>query len=261
MYLLVTVNCADTVKHTCVAKHLVINALQRDGVEDLLGLGLFDIDGHEITAGAELLLQQQQDLLDGFNDIRAVDSATAAATADNTNATFYGGISSNSAYRTLSQSSSSSPKAVAAAEAAAAHYGLNLAAHVRIYQHCTTTYCLHASWLIVKAVNALPCTPHIISHVYCAHKHSNHSSTNILYVSMQSPLQQMPLPQQYQLQNDSSNGANNDDDPTDDAEWLGDVLNADDHGNESNSSAADDDAIDDSVIPLPSPLPMVNFNM
>jgi hypothetical protein len=73
----------------------------------------------------------------------------------------------------------------------------------------------------------------------------------------------MPVPQQYQWQYNgngvsASNGGTGD---ADDTAWLSDVLNADDNGDESNSSATDDHAIDDAMVPLPSPLPMANFNM
>jgi hypothetical protein len=68
----------------------------------------------------------------------------------------------------------------------------------------------------------------------------------------------MPVPQQYQWQYDgngvsASNGGTGD---ADDTAWLSDVLNADDNGDESNSSATDD-----TMVPLPSPLPMADFNM
>jgi hypothetical protein len=128
--------------YTCTSCLLLaLYTPQCNEAADLLGLGLFDCNGNGITVGTELLLQQQQDLLDGFNDIRAVDSATAAAMADNTNANFYGGIGSSSMCGNLAQSSSSSPEAVAAAEAAAARHGPNLAANVSIYHHCTNAYC------------------------------------------------------------------------------------------------------------------------
>jgi hypothetical protein len=70
----------------------------------------------------------------------------------------------------------------------------------------------------------------------------------------------MPLPQQYQWQNDGSNGANSDDDATD-AEWLGGVLNADVNDAESGSSAARHDTTGDIITPLPSPLPTSGFSM
>jgi uncharacterized protein YccT (UPF0319 family) len=118
---------------------------QCNDAEDLLGLGLFDNNGNAITVSSELLLQQQQELLDNLSNITATNSDTAdtaAAMASYTAQDIYDGVGGNCTYSTLAQSSSSSPEAVAAVEAAAAaHYGLNLAAHVSIYHHCTNAFC------------------------------------------------------------------------------------------------------------------------
>jgi hypothetical protein len=105
---------------------------QCNDATDLLGLGLFDSDGNAITVGSEHLVQQQQELFDNFSNIRATHS-NAAAMASYTVPDIYGGISSNSMYGILAQSSSSSPEAVAAAEAAAENFGLGMPYAVSVY--------------------------------------------------------------------------------------------------------------------------------